>query len=408
MRVLVMSSVYPSQTQPHLGLFVRERVRHVAAHCDVTVVAPIPWFPLNRWIRGAERNAAPRVEVQNGLTVYHPRFLSPPRVGKSLDGALYFISLLPFVARLHRLAPFDLIEAHFAYPDGVAAVLLGRVLGRPTLVTLRGDEARLAGYALSRVQMRLALKASRVISVSDSLRQVAARIGIDPAAVRVIPNGVDVSRFRPLDRRAARARLDLPHDRAVLLSVGALIERKGHHRLLEVLPDVVAKRPDVLCVIVGGDVPGAGQSYRAIVEDLVRRGRLENHVRVVPPQPHDEIPVWLAAADVFCLATRWEGWCNALMEALACGVPVVTTRVGGNDEFVYHGRNGLLVPYWDGPAFASAILEALDTPWNRSAIAAEAGARGWERVAEQVLEEFRLATASGSADASDDVRVRQR
>jgi teichuronic acid biosynthesis glycosyltransferase TuaC len=405
MHLLTISSVYPSQVQPQLGLFVRERVRHVAAHCEVTVVAPIPWFPLNRWIRGA-RGAAPAVEVQEGLTVYHPRFLSLPRVGKSLDGILYFASLLPFVMRLHRRRRFDLIDAHFAYPDGVAAALLGKTLRLPTLITLRGDEARLAGRLLSRLQMRWALGASRVIAVSDSLRQVAARIGIDPSVVRVIPNGVDASRFHPLDQRAARTQLGLPQDRRVLLSLGALIERKGHHRVLEVLPGIIARRPDALFVIAGGEVPGAGPSYRAIIDDLVRREGLEKHVRVVPAQPHDQVALWLSAADVFCLATRWEGWCNALMEALACGVPVVTTRVGGNDEFVQHGHNGFLVPYWDGPAFAGAVIEALDHPWDRAAIAAGASARSWTQVAEQVLEEFSLAMGSSSLAQGDDAYER--
>jgi glycosyltransferase involved in cell wall biosynthesis len=395
MLALVISSVYPSRTQPNFGVFVRERVRHVAAHCDVRVVAPVPWFPLNRWLRGAERATVPAIEEQEGITVYHPRFLSCPGFGKSLDGGTYFLSLLPFVTRLRRAYPFDVIDAHFAYPDGLAAVLLGKVFNCPSLVTLRGDEARLAGYALRRCQMRFALKASRVISVSESLRQVAGRLGVDPRGIRVIPNGVDAVRFHPFDQRAARERLGLPHDRAILLSVGALIERKGHHRIAQILPMLIAKRPDLLFLVVGGETSG-GVSYRAVLEDLVRRGGLENHVRIVQPQAHDAIPMWMAAADIFCLATRWEGWCNVLMEALACGLPVVTTRVGGNDEFVHDGRNGLLVPYWDGAAFAAAVLRALEMPWERSAIAANAASHRWERVAQQVFEEFQAASVHGS------------
>ncbi len=395
MRILVLSSVFPSRTRPTFGVFVRERVRHIAAHCGVVVVAPTPWFPLNRWIRGREVAHAPFVEDQGGITVYHPRFVCVPWFGKCLDGILYFLSLLPFIAWVRRRFPFDLIDAHFAYPDGPAGVLLGKVFGRPALITLRGPhDLRHAGYRLRRPQIRFALKAAtRLISVSESLRQFAAGLGVDRDKVRVIPNGVDRSRFLPSDRRAAREKLGLPHDRAILLAVGHLVERKGHHRVIEILPDLIRRRPDLLYIAIGGDI--SGDSYREVIEGLVRRHGLEEHVRIVPSRPHDEIPLWMAAADLFCLATRSEGCCNALIEALACGLPVVTTRVDGNDELVREGRDGLLVPFWDGPAFSDAILRALEGQWDRAAIAGRTHGRGWERTAEQVLEEFRLSLEPG-------------
>jgi glycosyltransferase involved in cell wall biosynthesis len=399
MRVLVLSTVFPNAVRPTLGVFVRERVRHVARHCEVVVLAPIPWFPFNRLIRGRERAGAPFAEEQEGLRVYHPRVLSIPRAGKCLDGVLYFLSVWPVAAWLRRRFAFDRIDAHFLYPDGVAGVLLGRAFRCPSFVTLRGTEIYHARFALRRPQMRFALdRAARVIAVSDALRQAAARLTAR-TDVRVIPNGVDATAFTPADRAAARAALGLPADRAIVLGVGALIERKGHHRVVELLPSLVRRRPDILYVAVGGDVPG--DSNRAVVERLIRRHGLEEHVRMVPAQPHHEIPRWLAAADLFCLATRFEGWCNALTEALACGVPVVTTDVGGNGEFVRHGLDGYLVPFWDPDAFADALVRALDAPWDRPAIAARMRAHGWGRTAEQVVAEFASVskgeTGNGSA-----------
>lgn len=391
MRVLVISSVYPAGTRPTFGVFVHERVRHVASHCAVTVVSPVPWIPLNRWIRGREHAAVPLAEVLDGITVYHPRFLSFPRFGKALDALLYFLSVLPLVVRLRRSFCFDLIDAHFAYPDGVAAVLLAKVFGCPVTITLRGDEARVMKFRLRRFQIGFALRRARVVAVSDSLRQLAGDLGISPGAVQVIPNGVDDSCFRPLDRRQARRQLGLPLDRTILLGVGALIERKGHHRVLELLPEIAAQRPDVLYLAVGGAVPG--NAHPRLLEKLIVEKGLEHYARIVPPQAHAEIPLWMAAADVFCLATRWEGWCNALMEALACGLPVVTTRVGGNAEFIRDGQDGLLVPYWNPQAFAAAVLKALVTNWDRRAIAARARTRSWRQVAERVVEEFIAALA---------------
>jgi teichuronic acid biosynthesis glycosyltransferase TuaC len=396
MRVLVLSSVYPSQSRPTFGVFVRERVRHLAARCEVRVVAPVPWFPGNRWLRGRALAATPWVESQDGIRVYHPRVLCVPAVSKCLDGVLYFVSILPFCLWLRRRFAFDVIDAHFSYPDGVAGVLLGKVFARPAVVTLRGThDVRHAGYALRRIQTRWALRAAaRLVSVSAALRGFAGELGIEPERVRVVPNGVDPSVFRPADRRAARRRLGLSEDRTILLAVGSLTEGKGHHRLLELLPGLVAQRPELLLVIIG---TGPARGYERALVERVRQHGLADHVRLVGPRPHEEVATWMAAADLFCLATRSEGWCNAIMEALACGLPVVTTRVGGNPELVRDGEDGFLVPFWSEPEFAAAVVQALETTWDREAIAARAGAMGWGRTAEQVMEELVLALAPGHA-----------
>ena len=130
MRVLVLSSVFPNFKQPTLGVFVRERMKRVAKECDVVVVAPVPWFPFTSFLR-RQWTGIPPVEEQEGLRVLHPRFLSVPGVLKWLDGVLYAVSLLLFLLRLRKRFAFDLIDAHFAYPDGMAAVLLGRVFRCP-------------------------------------------------------------------------------------------------------------------------------------------------------------------------------------------------------------------------------------------------------------------------------------
>jgi teichuronic acid biosynthesis glycosyltransferase TuaC len=404
LRILLVSSVFPSRVRPTYGVFVRERARHVAALADVVVLAPVPWFPFNRWIRGREYVGVALVEREGGLTVYHPRFLCIPGLGKCFDAVLFFLSLLPFVVWLGRRFSFDLIDAHFTYPDGVAAALLGRVLGRPVVITVRGThDIRHGGYALRRGQIRSALRAvAGVIAVSESLRHFVRSLGVRDRDVQVIPNGVDGSRFYPSERHAARDALGLPRDRVILLAVGGLVEGKGHHRVLEALPGLLERCPGLLYVAVGnGDRSGAG--YRQRLDELVSRHGLRQHVRIVPARPHDEIRLWMAAADLFCLATRSEGWCNAIMEALACGLPVVTTRVGGNAELVREGRNGLLVPFWDEGAFRDAINQALAMPWDRAGIARSAAAMGWDRAAEDILGEFRRALGVGPGRRSEAV-----
>jgi glycosyltransferase involved in cell wall biosynthesis len=367
----------------------------MAAHCEIVVVAPIPWFPGNRWLRGRAYVGAPLLEQWQGLAIYHPRYFCLPGVGKCLDGVLYFLSLLPFVAWLRRRFAFDMIDAHFTYPDGLGGVLLARAFGRPAAITVRGNhDVRHAGYLLRRPQIRYALRTSAtVVTVSESLRRFAMSLGLRGEGIRVIPNGVDSSRFFPSDRAAARERLGLPHDKVILLAVGNIKEGKGHHLVIKALRTLLARHPNLLYVALGNSEPG--DRYRQRLDELASEEGLEDCVRIVSQRPHDEIRLWLAAADLFCLATRSEGWCNAIVEALACGLPVVSTLVGGNAELVRQGQDGLLVPFWNEQSFCDAVSQALSTPWDREAIARRAADRGWDRVAQEVVGLFHTVIGLG-------------
>jgi teichuronic acid biosynthesis glycosyltransferase TuaC len=398
MRVLVLSTVFPNPVQPSFGVFVRERMRRVARDAEVVVVAPVAWFPFDRFVRGRERAAIPREEVHGPLRVLHPRVFSIPHFGKWLDGVFYALSLWPVLRSLRRTFPFDVIDAHFAFPDGLAAVVLGRMFGCPVTITLRGSIVRLSRYRLHRPQLRWALdRAAAVLSVSGFLRDVAAGLGIAPARIRVVPNGVDTERFRPRNRAEARRALDLPADRPITLSVGTLGAHKGHHRVIGQLPEVIKAHPDLLHVIIGISLPG--YEGRPALERQVRELGVERHVMIVGERPHDEIPFWLAAADVFCLATRSEGWPNVLLEALACGRPVVATRVGGVPEIVTDPAFGILVPPADDAALGAALREALSRSWDAPAMVAHAAAHSWDRVAATVLETLRSVTASAAGGA---------
>lgn len=389
MRVLVLASTFPNAQQPTRGVFVRQRVRRLAGRADLVVVAPLPWFPLNRVLR-AERDLVPRVEEQDGMRVYHPRFFSLPRYGKFLDGALYFVSLIPFLTRLRRRFPFEVIDAHFAFPDGLAATLLGRLFRCPVVVTLRGSIVRLSGYRLHRPQLRWTLEhASRVTAVSESLKGVAVGLGVPADRVRVIPNGVDPSVFSPMDAREARRLCGLPERATVLLTVAGLYAGKGQHAVVDALPSIVARHPEALYVMVGEFRRGEG--YRSRLERAIRARGLERHVLFAGPRPHAELRQWFSAADVSVLATQSEGWPNVLLESLACGTPVVATRVGGAGEIVRHGEDGFLVPHGDAAALRETLLLALERSWDGPALARRAGQFDWSWAVEQALEELHAA-----------------
>lgn len=397
MKILVFTTVYPNKKQSNLGIFVRERITRVADHCEIKVLAPIPYFPLAGLLKKKYRycNCIPPIENQNGIDVYHPKFFIVPGVMKFLDGFFLYLSTKRFVGKIQKTFDFDLIDSHFAFPDGFAAVLLGRHFNKPVTITLRGTLNRLINYKGRRKAIRFALKnANRIFSVSSYLVKLAKSLGIDESKFVVIPNGVDTSKFQVLDKSECRDRIGIPQDKKVIISVGALVERKGHHRIIETLPDLIKNHPDLLYIVVGGGSVEGDMSIA--LNEQIRELGLIKHVRFTGEIPHSKVNEFLCSSDVFALATRFEGWANVFLEAMACGLPVITTNICGNAEVVRNGENGLLAPFGNQQALADAIDKALTTNWNKEAIINYAKSRTWDQVADEVYEQFCKILSSSS------------
>jgi len=207
--------------------------------------------------------------------------------------------------------------------------------------------------------------------------------------VRVIPNGIDPTVFSPMVRREARRLCGLPESATVLLTVAGIYEGKGQHAVVDVLPSLVARYPDALYVVVGS--PRRGEAYERRLQGAIRKLGLDRHVLFAGPRPQAELRAWFSAADVSVLATQSEGWPNALLESLACGTPVVASRVGGSPEIVRHGEDGLLVPYGDAAALRDALLRAVEQPWDRDAIVRHTQRFDWSESVEQALDELNAA-----------------
>lgn len=389
-RLVVFSTLFPHPGQPNAGVFIRERMFRVGRELPLVVVAPVPWFPfqgLIRYFRPHFRPAAPRHEIQSGFEVFHPRFFSIPGLLKSWDGLFMALGSLATLYKVKRKHGFDIIDAHFAYPDGDAATLLGKWFGKPVTITLRGTEVPLSRIASRRRRMLLALgRATLIFSVAEALKQHVVGLGVEPTKIRVVGNGIDTKKFYPLVQQQAREELGLPLDVPIIISVGGLVERKGFHRVIACLPELRKKFHGLRYLIVGGASAEGDWSER--LRQQVAELKLERSVYFLGTMPSDRLKVPLSAANVFVLSTRNEGWANVFLEAMACGLPVVTTKVGGNAEVVAYPPVGSLVPFDDAVALQRAIDESLSKQWDSSAIVAYAQENSWDKRVFTLKNEF--------------------
>jgi len=382
LRILTFTSLYPSRVNPLQGIFIHQRVVHLARRPgnSVEVIAPVPyfpsWLPLPRWRQFSE---IPREEEIDGVRIHYPRYPLLPRISMPAHGMLMYLSSLSLALRLHREKTFDCIDAHFVYPDGFAAVRLGKRLGLPVVVSARGTDINVyPSFRLIRPMLRWTLThAAGAIAVSADLRNKVIALGIPEAKIQVIANGVDTARFHPLDAKSARKQLGLPEGGPIAVSVGSLIESKGHHLLIASVAKLAAQFPKLRLYVIGEGV------YRANLEELVREKQLQNKVFLPGNRPNEELPLWFSAADLSCLMSSREGWPNVVPEALACGTPVLATRAGGIPEILTSPELGMFVER-NVDSIAAGLEQALARAWNREEIARHARSRSWGTVAAEV------------------------
>jgi teichuronic acid biosynthesis glycosyltransferase TuaC len=385
-RVVSISSVYPNRREPGLGLFVRSRLQHMARLTPLTVVAPRPLIdysnPGSSWLAPGTHG---ETALDDGVEVLRPIWAFPPG-GTPINVLCLFARLLFTLKRLRRRFRIDVIDAHFGYPEGVAAVLLGRVLNCPVAITLRGSERMFAASRYRRACMAWAFRrANAVIAVSEELRAFAVSLGADPVLTHVVPNGIDRDVFHPRDRAACRAAFGMPPGQIAIVSAGELIEAKGHHLVIEAAARLKSEGKSVSVYIAGGVARG-GAPFHHEIETRIRAAGLEASVHMAGWLNREDLARLLSAADVFCLASYTEGWPNVVHEALACGTPVVAASVGGVPQMLPEERFGLTFPARDQAALTQALRRAITTVWDRDAIAALGGARSWDDVGREVFD----------------------
>jgi teichuronic acid biosynthesis glycosyltransferase TuaC len=394
MKILTFSTLFPNTEKPGHGIFVETRLRHLVAsgQVEARVVAPVPWFPLNhpRFGNYAQYAKVPRSETRSSIPVFHPRYPVLPKIGMNVAPALLAAGARATVARmLDEGYDFDLIDAHYFYPDGVAAALLGKYFNKPVVITARGsDITQLPTFPLPRKMIQWAARrAAGVITVCHALKDEVINLGVDPARVTSLRNGVDLQLFRPVEREAVRARLGLQH--FTLLAVGHLVPVKAQ----QVAVAALVALPDVRLLIAGNG------PNRAMLEKLARELGVADRLTMLGALPQTQLRDYYGAADALVLPSEREGWANVLLEAMACGTPVVASRVWGTPEVVAAPEAGLLMEERTPKGLADAVRALRANYPDRAATRRYAERFSWDDTSAGQLALFRTILAAKGATA---------
>lgn len=388
LRILMFSSFFPNAAEPFCGTFVRDRARAMARFAEVEVMAPVPWWPWP-WAPGISARyyqSVPRLDAFQGMTVHHPRFLALPRLLEIAEPLTLALSCALAILTVRRRFRFDFLSVQGVWPDGVVGAALARLAGVRFSVTVGArDTTILAQEPGRRTLMRWALRrAALVIAASPEIHDRVLALGVPDSRVAVIPNGVDVDRFRPLDREAARACLGIPSSARVVLSVGRLHPSRRFPDLVDALVKLARADPDLRLVIVGDPDPRADATPD--IRAAITRSGLQGRVLIRRRSP-EEMVWWYSAADLLCLPAEYTGSGNVAFEAMACGLPCIMAAEG-----TLHPAAS------DGPSLTHAIDVALRSQWDRNEVARQAQSRRWDVIARECCE--RLAAVGRLQEAA--------
>ncbi|WP_020398781.1 glycosyltransferase [Kordiimonas gwangyangensis] len=390
--IVLFSSLFPNEVDPVFGIFVENRLRHFLADTGsrAVVIAPVPWFPFKgkRWGRYGAFARVPAVEVRHGIPVMHPRYLVIPKVGMWLTPfTLYRAGKRALRRLLKDGGSCDVIDAHYLYPDGVAAAKLARFFDIPFVMTARGSDVTEIGQQQvpGRMIVDAASQAAHVITVSNSLRTDLIAMGVPEDRVTTLRNGVDAGHFRPQRREEFRAKWGGANK--IVAFAGWLVQRKR----VDIAISAMAHLPEDTALVVAGE----GPLHTELLEQAKQLG-VADRVIFEGKLSSKDMPGFLSAADVLILPSEREGWANVLLEAMACGTPVVSRAVAGALDLVVVPEAGELVEGDDPAAYAAAVHKIFTRDTDRMQTRAYAEGFDWKEISLGQEQIFKNA-ASGHA-----------
>lgn len=377
LRIAVVSRYFPSSGEPWQGRSAYQTIRALSSQADVHVFYPnsaYPSFlrPRTRLYKGLDKDHSPA-----GVNVSYHDYPAIPLLSRPFNGAMAASALLPHV----RAFQPDLIFSIFLYPDSYAALQIAKKLRVPLIAMGIGSDIHSIADRISAKYTRTVLReANFLVTVSDDLRQKALAMGASPDRSRAVVNGCDLSVFKVRDRAEARRQLALDPEAPIVLYIGRMDLRKGLRELVEASAKLRTMHPNLQVYMVG-EGPDRPQITHAI-----ETAAASNFIHTLPPCRPDDVALWMAAADLVTLPSYMEGCPNVVLEALACGRPVVATNVGGIPE-IMSDACGRLIPPRDAAALADALHAVLSIQWDASSISAH-WSRSWSAVASELMAIF--------------------
>jgi glycosyltransferase involved in cell wall biosynthesis len=377
LKIAVVTRYFPSSAEPAQGRSAYQTLRVLARKADVRVFYPNASYP--SWLKPRSRSYE-RLDASYSppdVPVSYYDFSALPLLSRPFNGWSAARALLPVV---RNYAP-DLIFSCFLYPDGYAALKIGKALAVPVVVMSIGSDINRIGDPISAMHTRKVLReADFLVTVSGDLRLKAVALGASPEKARAILNGCDLSVFHPRNRLEARRKLGIDPAVEAVVYIGRMDVKKGLRELVAAAASLHPARPNLHVNLVG-EGPD-----RPVIESAIQAMNAASYIHALPQCSFDDVAVCMAAADLVTLPSYMEGCPNVVLEALASGRPVVATSVGGIPE-ILNEECGHLVPPRDSGALAQALASVLDRTWNAQAISAQ-GSRSWEDVAAELLKIF--------------------
>ena len=396
MNVLIISEYFPSPIRPSSGAFVSEQARELAKIANIMVISPIS-VPLPRKKFMHERSLKAQIPFEykmNSIITYYPRYLDFPRFSEYFNAYSMTISVIYLI--LKKKLKIDIIHAHFAYFSGFVGCLIGKFLHKPVVITTHGFDVNLYLKALPEYQKIYGVnnphalntcgrraswalhKCIHIIAVSDELRNRLIGLGITQEKITTIRNGVDPDLFRPMNQADDRKYLGLPIEAKIILFVGNLQPRKDPTSLILALNILRSTYKNILFLI-----KGHGKLLESL-KRLVNENQLSCAVRFMGVIPYENVPILMNACDVFVLPSLYESFGCVLLEALACGKPIVTTKVGAIPEIFLDEQHGRLIESGDPEGLAHAIISVIDRSWEPQKLVNFAHQHQWREVAQKI------------------------
>ena len=388
MKVLVITNLFPNRWEPNRATFNYQQIIELSCLCNLTVIAPISW--LVKVGRFKKQRGFSSYALQGGeINAYYPTYFYTPKFMRCIYGIFYFISIF-FRASLEILKNRpNVILGTWAYPDGFAAIIIGKLFSIPVVIKVHGTDIHSVSKGCrQRITSWTLRKANKIISVSQNLSVLMQeKFSAKQEKIVVIRNGVDIDKFHPMDKATALLKLGLDNnDVKNIVFIGNLKPEKNPLILLKAYSQLAPNVRKKIKLHFIGDGP-----IRTELEVLINQENLGDHVVLYGSVTHTNIPIWLNAADVLVLPSLNEGMPNVVLEALACNTPVVASNVGGIPEVIDDGVTGFLFESKNINQLSKCLSDALHHNWDKEKFKDRSKNNTWRNTAEHLMQNLSMA-----------------